>query len=65
MNVTVDMVGEDTRTVEVDGDTYGDVLRAIGLSPQAATVVVDGHPVPEDRTIDRTDVRVLRLISGG
>lgn len=65
MEVTVAMVGEDRRTVDVDGETYGDVLRTVGLSPQEATVLVEGRPVPADRPIDHTEVRVLRLISGG
>ncbi len=64
MDVTVEVLGDDTYEVSVDG-TYADVLRAVELHPQAATVLVDGTPVPNDREIDRTDVQVLRLIRGG
>lgn len=65
MEVTVEMVGEPARTVDVDGGTYEAVLRAIDLSPQEATVVVEGQPVPADHPIESTEVRVLRLIAGG
>lgn len=66
MNVTCTVVGGETHDLDLDsGATYGDVLRAVGLSPHEASVLVDGRPVPEDRSVDATDVRVLRLIKGG
>lgn len=64
MDVTVEVLGDETYEVSVEG-TYADLLRAVELHPQAATVVIDGMPVPNDRKIDRTDVQVLRLIRGG
>ena len=64
MEVTVD-IDDETKTVTIDGDTYGDVLRAVGLSPQAATVLVDGRPVPAEDPVTEDHVRILRLIAGG
>lgn len=68
MRVTVEVVGDDDRTLDVpEGATYGDLLEAAGFSIHEATAVVEGSPVPEDREVDPgTDrVRVLRLIQGG
>ncbi len=66
MDVTVEVVGEDTREVVIDdGETYADLVRAIGRSPQEVTVLVDGSPVPEDQPVTADSVTVLRLIKGG
>ncbi len=68
MRVTCEVVGGDTHDLELEPHaTYADVLAAVGLSTQAATVVVDGSPVPEDRAVDADadSVRVLRLVEGG
>ncbi|MCU4800646.1 small archaeal modifier protein 2 [Halobacteria archaeon HArc-gm2] len=66
MNVTVDVVGEDSHDVAVDADaTYADLLAAVDLSPHAVSVMVDGHTVPEDQPVDADHVRVVRLIKGG
>ena len=66
MHVTVEVVGEDTRGVDVDSDaTYADVARAVGYSPHEVSVLVDDSPVPADQPVDTDRVRVLRLIKGG
>ncbi len=65
MDVTVEIPGAGTRVLSIDGGTYGDLLREVGYSPQEASVVVDGSPVPADREIDAEQVTVLRLIAGG
>ncbi|MCQ4332189.1 small archaeal modifier protein 2 [Natronomonas sp. F2-12] len=66
MEVTCDVVGGETHELEVAADaTYGDVLEAVGLSTQEASVLVDDSPVPEDRPVDTGSVRVIRLIKGG
>lgn len=65
MEVTVELAGDRTETVTIEGGTYADLLAAVGLSPQEATVIVDGRPVPADETVTADTVEVLRLISGG
>ena len=66
MNVTCEVVGGDTHDLDLDPDaTYGDVLRAVGLSTHEASVLVDDRPVPEDSPVETERVRVLRLIKGG
>lgn len=65
MDVTVEVLGEGTQELSIAEGTYGDILDAVGLSPQEATVLVDGRPVPEDQPIDATTVTVLRLVQGG
>ncbi|MCO8268412.1 ubiquitin-like modifier protein SAMP2 [Haloferax sp. AB510] len=66
MNVTVEVVGEETSEVAVGDDgTYADLVRAVGLSPHEVTVLVDGRPVPEDQPVEVDRVKVLRLIKGG
>ena len=66
MDVVAEVVGGKTETLSLDDDaTYADLCRAAGYSPHEVTVLVDGTPVPEDRTVDAERVRVLRLIKGG
>lgn len=65
MDVTARVMGGDTHHLELEDATSGDVLHAIGLSPQEATVVVDGRPIPADQPLEYEEVNVVRLISGG
>jgi sulfur carrier protein len=68
MHVTVDVVGEGSREVDLAAEaTYADLVRAVGYNVHEVTVLVDGRPVPEDRAVDfdHEDVRVLRLVKGG
>ncbi len=66
MNVTVEVVGEESHEVAVDdSDTYADLVTAVDLSPHEVSVLVDGRPVPEDQPIETDRVQVLRLIKGG
>lgn len=72
MRVTVDVKGEDTHEVDLeslpttgDAATYADLLAAVDLSPHEVSVLVDGRPVPEDRSVDAEEITVLRLIKGG
>lgn len=66
MEVTCEVVGGETRTVALDESaTYADLLAALDLSPQTATAVVDGSPVPADAAVAADSVGVLRLVQGG
>jgi sulfur carrier protein len=66
MDVTVDVKGEAVSEVSVSaGATYADLLEAVDLSPQEATVLVDERPVPADQPVASEDVTVLRLVKGG
>lgn len=66
MEVTVDIKGEATETVAVDGTTtYGELLEAVDLSIHEATPIVDGRPVPDDQPVEAETVTVLRLVKGG
>lgn len=65
MDVTVEIVGGETREVSLDDGTYADLLEGVGLHPQEATALVDDRPVPADRPVDADRVRVLRLVVGG
>lgn len=66
MRVTVEVAGEDTHEVQLEGEaTYADLARAVDLSPHEVSVLVDGSPVPEDQPVDAEAVRVVRLIRGG
>ncbi|MFB6111170.1 MAG: ubiquitin-like small modifier protein 2 [Halobacteriaceae archaeon] len=65
MDVTVEVVGEDTYTLEVTDATYADLLAELDLSPHAVAVFVDGRPVPEDDPVDAREVRIVRLVRGG
>lgn len=66
VQVTARVVGDATHALDLDDDaTYADVCRAVGYSPHEVAVLVDGRPVPEDRPVDATEVRVVRLLHGG
>ena len=65
MQVTVDVLGGERRELEVHEGTYADILDAVGLSPNEASVLVDGRPVPADQPIEEAHVQVLRMVKGG
>jgi len=66
MKVTARVMNGEEHEVELpEGATYELLLDEIGESPEAAVVVVDGTPVPEDATVDAEEVEVMRTISGG
>lgn len=66
MNVTAEVVGEETETVELTREaTYADLCRAVGYSPHEVTVLVDGRPVAEDGTVTEDRVKLVRLVKGG
>ncbi len=68
MKVTARVMNGDDHEVELPEDaTYARLLDEIGENPEAAVVVVDGRPVPEDARIDDEvrEVKVMRTISGG
>jgi peroxiredoxin Q/BCP len=65
MNVTVEVVGEESHDFEVEDATYADLLAEVDLSPHEVSVMVDGRPVPEDQPVETDHVKVLRLIKGG
>lgn len=65
MDVTVEVVGEDTYDLTLTEPTYADLLAELDLSPHEVSVMVDGRPVPEDQPVDAQRVQVLRLIKGG
>jgi peroxiredoxin Q/BCP len=65
MNVTVEVVGEESHDLEVEDATYADLLAEVDLSPHEVSVMVDGRPVPEDKPVEADHVKVLRLIKGG
>ena len=65
MHVTVDVLGDGIEEVDIAEGTYGDILSAVDLSPNEATVLVDGRPVPADEPVSATEVTVLRLVKGG
>lgn len=66
--VTVELVGGETRDVDVAGDaTYGDLLAPFDVSRHEVAIVVDGRPVPEDAPVPASvaGVEVVRLVKGG
>lgn len=67
MSYTVELVGEDTRRVDREVETYADLLAPFGVSRHEVSILVDGTPVPEDAPVDDDidRVRVVRLIKGG
>ena len=65
MDVTVEVVGEDTYEVSLAEPTYADLCAAVGYSTHEVSVLVDGRPVPEDQPVAVERVTVLRLVQGG
>lgn len=49
-----------------EGSTYEVVLRAREIHPETVLVFCDGRPVPAEAAVrDGSEVRVLRILSGG
>jgi sulfur carrier protein len=65
MRHTLEIVGEDTHEFDVSGETYADLLDAVGVSPHEVAVLVEGTPVPEDRPVEEDHARVVRVVKGG
>jgi sulfur carrier protein len=70
MQVTVEVVGEATREVDLETlsaetPTYADLVALTDYSIHEVSVLVDGTPVPEDQPVTADHVTVLRLIQGG
>ncbi|PSP28041.1 small archaeal modifier protein 2 [Halobacteriales archaeon QH_2_65_14] len=67
MGITVELVGEGSQEVDLDGGCYADLLAPFDVSKHEVSILVDGTPVPEDQSIegDIEHVRVVRLIKGG
>jgi len=62
---TLDVVGGEVHEFDVSGETYADLLDAVGVSPHEVAVLVDGTPVPEDRPVEESHARVVRMVKGG
>jgi sulfur carrier protein len=65
MHHTLEVAGGDIHEFDVSGETYGDLLDAVGMSPHEVAVLVDGMPVPEDRPVEAEHARVVRVVKGG
>jgi sulfur carrier protein len=66
VHVTAEVVGEGTHDLALADDaTYADLCRAVGYNPHEVAVLVEDTPVPEDRPVDASEVRLLRLLHGG
>ncbi|MEF8852988.1 MAG: ubiquitin-like small modifier protein 2 [Haloarculaceae archaeon] len=66
MRITVSVVGEGAREIEVgEAATYADLLADLPYGPHEVSVLVDGRPVPEDQPVEADRVEVLRLVKGG
>jgi sulfur carrier protein len=67
MGITVELIGEGSREVDVEEGHYGDLLSSFDVTKHEVSILVDGSPVPEDAPIDSSvdHVRVIRLIKGG
>jgi len=68
MQITVDVAGDESRTVAVPGGaTYADLLDPLPLTVHEVSMLVDGRTVPEDQPIaaDVERVEVVRLVQGG
>ena len=48
-----------------EDDTYECVLTKLGVNPVEVVVLHNGKPVPEDETVDKSDITVIRIVSGG
>lgn len=66
MEINVEIMNGGEHILELDQtDTYGDLLRALDINPEAAVVIVNGRPQPEEKEITSTEVKIMRTISGG
>ncbi|MBO8183212.1 MAG: MoaD/ThiS family protein [Archaeoglobus sp.] len=48
-----------------EGSTYVDLLNIFNINPETVIVLKDGKPVPIDDKVEKGEIKVLRVISGG
>lgn len=66
MNIDVKLP-EATRTIELsDGSNAFDLLKELGLYPDAVLVFRDGKVLPEDECLENGDrIEIMKIASGG
>ena len=66
VKVTVKVFPKGEKTLEMQkGATYEQLVLRLGLSPETVVVFRDGAPVPIDGKIEKGEIRVIRVVSGG
>jgi sulfur carrier protein len=57
---------EKEKSIEIpEGSTYIDLLNIFNINPETVIIVKDGSPVPLDDKVEKGEIRVMRVISGG
>uniref|UniRef100_A0A7C3M9Y2 MoaD/ThiS family protein n=1 Tax=Archaeoglobus fulgidus TaxID=2234 RepID=A0A7C3M9Y2_ARCFL len=67
MKLKIKFVGFEIKETEVDvnGQSYSEILESLGINPETVVIVRDNLPVPVDDTAEGGEVKVVRVISGG
>ena len=65
VKATLSIVGGDTHEFDVSNQTYVDLLRDIGISPNEVVILVDGIPIPHDSPVTAAHSKLLTVLSGG
>uniref|UniRef100_A0A7C2N618 MoaD/ThiS family protein n=1 Tax=Archaeoglobus fulgidus TaxID=2234 RepID=A0A7C2N618_ARCFL len=67
MKLKIKFVGFEIKETEVDvnGQSYSEILESLGINPETVVIVRDNLPVPVDDIAEGGEVKVVRVISGG
>ncbi|MBO8179269.1 MAG: MoaD/ThiS family protein [Archaeoglobus sp.] len=67
MKLKIKFVGFEIKETEVDvnGQSYSEILESLGINPETVVVVRDNLPVPVDEKAEGGEIKVVRVISGG
>jgi len=67
MRLKINFVGFNfkEKEVEINGQTYSEILESMGINPETVVIIRDGIPVPTDEVAEEGEIKVIRVISGG
>ncbi|MVT13240.1 MAG: hypothetical protein GPW16_03020 [Euryarchaeota archaeon] len=65
--IRVTILNPERKVFEIENvKTIFDIMRVLGLNPDAYIAFIDGKPVPEDKKIeDNINVDLMQVFSGG
>ncbi len=64
VRIVADEIEEKDIEVSQEG-TYEEVLEKLGVNPVEVVVLRNGKPVPEDEKVDKGEISIIRIVSGG
>tara|TARA_A100001037_G_scaffold306698_1_gene354245 strand:+ start:24565 stop:24762 length:198 start_codon:yes stop_codon:yes gene_type:complete len=65
VKATISIIGGDSHEFDISTETYADLLKIMGISPNEVVIIVDDVPVPHDSPVTSAHSKLLTVLSGG